>query len=69
MDERGKFKEDLVNDVLGMLNLYEAAHLHLPREGILDEAIAFTTSHLESTATKVNPLLAEQIAHALNRPI
>ncbi|GLT63809.1 hypothetical protein SLA2020_363430 [Shorea laevis] len=69
MDERGKFKEELVNDVLGMLNLYEAAHLRLHGEDILDEAIAFTTSHLESMATKVSPLLAEQIAHALNRPI
>ncbi|GKU94691.1 hypothetical protein SLEP1_g8145 [Rubroshorea leprosula] len=69
MDERGKFKEDLVNDVLGMLNLYEAGHFRLHGEDILDEAIAFTTSHLESMATKVSPLLAEQIVHALNRPI
>ncbi|GKV15766.1 hypothetical protein SLEP1_g26518 [Rubroshorea leprosula] len=69
MDVKGKFKEDLVNDVLGMLNLYEAAHLRLRGEDILDEALAFTTSCLESMATKVSPLLAEQIAHALNRPI
>ncbi|GKV35346.1 hypothetical protein SLEP1_g43627 [Rubroshorea leprosula] len=69
MDEKGKFKEDVINDVLGMLNLYEAAHLRLHGEDILDEALAFTTSHLESMATKVSPLLAEQIAHALNRPI
>ncbi|GLT27060.1 hypothetical protein SLA2020_020880 [Shorea laevis] len=69
MDEKGKFKEDLINDVLGMLNLYEAAHLHLHGEDILEEAIAFTTSHLESMATKVCPLLAEQISHALIRPL
>ena len=53
-----------------MLNLYEAAHLALPGEDILDEAIAFTTSHLESMETKViNPLHAEQIARSLDRPI
>ncbi|GLT57201.1 hypothetical protein SLA2020_301890 [Shorea laevis] len=69
MDEEGNFKEDLVNDVLGMLNLYEAAHLCVHGEEISDEAIAFTTSHLELMATKLSPLLAEQIAHALNRPI
>ncbi|GLT97891.1 hypothetical protein SLE2022_154340 [Rubroshorea leprosula] len=69
MDEKGKFKEDVITDVLGMLNLYEAAHLRLHGEDILDEALAFTTSHLESMATKVSPLLTEQIAHALNRPI
>ncbi|GLT50322.1 hypothetical protein SLA2020_238140 [Shorea laevis] len=68
-DEKGNFKEDLVNDVLGMLNLYEAAHLRVCGEDILDEAIAFTTSHLKLMATKVSPLLAKQIAHALNRPI
>ncbi|GLT97888.1 hypothetical protein SLE2022_154320 [Rubroshorea leprosula] len=54
MDEKGKFKEDVVNDVLGMLNLYEAAHLCLHGEDILDEALAFTTSHLESMATKID---------------
>ncbi|GKV02271.1 hypothetical protein SLEP1_g14728 [Rubroshorea leprosula] len=69
MDEKGKFKEDLVNDVLGMLNLYEAAHLQFHGEDILEEAIAFTTSRLESMATKLSPLLAEQIAHALIHPI
>ncbi|GLT69693.1 hypothetical protein SLA2020_418240 [Shorea laevis] len=69
MDEEGNFKEDLANDVLGMLNLYEAAHLRGCGEDILDEAIAFTTSHLELMATKVSPLLAEQISHALNRSI
>ncbi|GKV02275.1 hypothetical protein SLEP1_g14732 [Rubroshorea leprosula] len=69
IDEKGKFKEDLINDVPGMLNLYEAAHLRLHGEDILEEAIAFTISHLESMATKVSPLLQEQISHALIRPI
>ncbi|GLT49357.1 hypothetical protein SLA2020_229200 [Shorea laevis] len=68
-NENGKFKADLVNDVPGMLNLYEAAHLALPGEDILGEAIAFTTSNLESISTQVNAQLAEQISHALNRPM
>ncbi|GLU07978.1 hypothetical protein SLE2022_249140 [Rubroshorea leprosula] len=70
MNENGKFKaHDLVNDVPGMLSLYEAAHLALPDEDILDEAIAFTTSSLESISTQVSTQLAEQISRALNRPI
>ncbi|KAL6315659.1 hypothetical protein AAG906_004831 [Vitis piasezkii] len=33
-------------DVRGMLGLYEAAHLRVNGEDILDEALAFTTTHL-----------------------
>ncbi|KAJ0102377.1 hypothetical protein Patl1_05058 [Pistacia atlantica] len=68
-DERGKFKESLINDVSGMLSLYEAAHLGIRGEDVLDEAIAFTKAHLESMVTRVSSELAEQITHALNRPI
>ncbi|KAK3199554.1 hypothetical protein Dsin_022969 [Dipteronia sinensis] len=71
-DQAVKFKESLINDVAGMLCLYEAAHLGILGEDVLDEALAFTTSHLESMASdrnQVSPQLAEQITHALNRPI
>ncbi|KDO74415.1 hypothetical protein CISIN_1g0436492mg, partial [Citrus sinensis] len=68
-DDRGKFKVSLINDVTGMLNLYEAAHLRIRGEDILDEALAFTTSHLESMVTQVSPQLSDEILHALNRPI
>ncbi|KAJ0044673.1 hypothetical protein Pint_04332 [Pistacia integerrima] len=68
-DERGKFKESLINDVSGMLSLYEAAHLGVRGEDVLDEAIAFTKAHLESMVTQVSAELAEQITRALNRPI
>ncbi|XP_031284201.1 alpha-copaene synthase-like [Pistacia vera] len=68
-DERGKFKESLINDVSGMLSLYEAAHIGIRGEDVLDEAIAFTKAHLESMVTQVSAELAEQITRALNRPI
>ncbi|KAK0599131.1 hypothetical protein LWI29_002648 [Acer saccharum] len=69
--QAGKFKESLIDDVAGMLCLYEAAHLGIRGEYVLDEALAFTTSHLESVVAhdQVSPRLAEQITHALNRPI
>ncbi|KAI9187474.1 hypothetical protein LWI28_028593 [Acer negundo] len=70
-DQAGKFKESLIDDVAGMLCLYEAAHLGIRGEDVLDEALDFTTSHLESVVAhdQVSPRLAEQITHALNRPI
>ena len=53
-----------------MLSLYEATHLRVHEENILDEALAFTTSHLESIAThQIRSPLAEQVKHALVQPI
>ncbi|XP_022716982.1 (-)-germacrene D synthase-like isoform X2 [Durio zibethinus] len=69
-DSEGKLKESLINDVQGMLSLYEATHLRVHGEDILDEALAFTTTHLETMATScLNSSLAAQISHALKQPI
>ncbi|TXG46287.1 hypothetical protein EZV62_028215 [Acer yangbiense] len=71
-DSNGNFKESLVTDIKGMLSLYEATHLRVHGEDILEEALAFTTSHLESMAASQlinSPPLAEQVNGALNRPI
>ncbi|KAL5736121.1 hypothetical protein ACOSQ2_030909 [Xanthoceras sorbifolium] len=68
-DDQGKLKEYLLDDVHGMLCLYEAAHLGIRGEDALDEDLAFTASHLESMVPHVTPQLAEQIIRSLNRPI
>ncbi|KAL6311283.1 hypothetical protein AAG906_013254 [Vitis piasezkii] len=68
-DEKGDFKKALVSDVRGMLGLYEAAHLRVNGEDILDEALAFTTTHLRSMVEHLEYPLAEQVAHALKQPI
>ncbi|KAL6316177.1 hypothetical protein AAG906_016007 [Vitis piasezkii] len=68
-DERGRFKEALISDVRGMLGLYEAAHLRVHGEDILAKALAFTTTHLKAMVESLGYHLAEQVAHALNRPI
>ncbi|XP_052290168.1 terpene synthase 1-like isoform X2 [Citrus sinensis] len=70
-DDEGKFKASLVKDVQGILSLYEAGHLAIRGEDILDEAIAFTRTHLKSMASDdVCPNnLAEQINHALDCPL
>lgn len=70
-DDDGKFKASLMNDVQGMLNLYEAAHLAIHGEDILDEAIVFTTTHLKSILSNchVNSTFAKQIRHSLRVPL
>ncbi|KAJ0099813.1 hypothetical protein Patl1_20694 [Pistacia atlantica] len=50
-DCEGKSKSSLNDDIQGLLNLYEAAYLGIHGEDLLDEAIAFTTVHLNSAVS------------------
>ncbi|XP_044496681.1 (-)-germacrene D synthase-like [Mangifera indica] len=69
-DNNGSFKASLTEDVRGMFSFYEASHLRIHGETILDEALAFTTNQLESwVATQPSSHLAGQIKHALTRPL
>ena len=54
-----------------MLSLYEAAHFLVHGEPILDEALAFTTAQLKSSATSsdLSSFLAAQVEHALKQTI
>ncbi|XP_040988312.1 (-)-germacrene D synthase-like [Juglans microcarpa x Juglans regia] len=65
-DIKGNFKGSLCNDVKGILSLYEATHLRVKGEDILDEALVFTTTHLDQS---VCGPLAAQVTHALKQPI
>ncbi|XP_048328538.2 valencene synthase-like [Ziziphus jujuba] len=65
----GEFKASLTVDIPAMLSLYEAAHLRMHGEEILDEALAFTTTHLQSEMGNMNPDLVEKVTFALNRSI
>ncbi|XP_057414842.1 (-)-germacrene D synthase-like [Lotus japonicus] len=67
-NEQGNFSETLVGDVEGMLSLYEASHLRIHGEEILDDALAFTASNLEFITTKLSPSLATKVNHSLKRP-
>lgn len=71
-DSEGKFKESIANDIQGMLSLYQATHLRVHGEDILDEALIFTTTHLKSQASNesiISSRLSDQIKHALKNPI
>ncbi|XP_049386939.1 sesquiterpene synthase 14b-like [Solanum stenotomum] len=65
----GKFKETLTKDVPGLLSLYEAAHLRVHGEEILEEALTFTITHLKSMGPKLDNSLKAQVSEALIQPI
>lgn len=68
-DEEGNFSEKLIVDVKGMLSLYEAAHLRTHGEDILDEAIHFTSTHLELISTQLSPSICANVNNSLKRPL
>ncbi|PHT45436.1 hypothetical protein CQW23_14594 [Capsicum baccatum] len=70
LDHDGKFKEKLTNDVQGLSSLHEAVHLRVHEEEILEEALSFTTTHLESMLSNSNDdSLKVQITETLTQPI
>ncbi|KAK9155479.1 hypothetical protein Sjap_002959 [Stephania japonica] len=71
-DENGTFKSSLVGGIKGLLSLYEAAHLSVHGEVILDDALSFTTTCLtRSTENLSSPIshLQRQVQHALEQPL
>nr|GMD55710.1 (-)-germacrene D synthase-like [Ipomoea batatas] len=70
-NSNGKFKESLINmyNVEAMLSLYEASHLRVHGEQILEEALTFTTFHLESMLPNMTNPLRSQVSEALKQPI
>lgn len=54
----------------GLLSLYEASHLSVHREDVLDQALSFSLTHLESIdEEQLSPPLAMQVRHALKQTI
>ncbi|XP_054813905.1 (-)-germacrene D synthase-like isoform X1 [Prosopis cineraria] len=70
-DEQGNFSERIRNDVEGMLNLYEAAHLSIHGEDTLDEAITFTSTQLQAISNTVEPntFVGEQVHNSLRQSL
>ncbi|GAB2252434.1 hypothetical protein Droror1_Dr00005281 [Drosera rotundifolia] len=82
LDNDGKFKQTLVSDLKGIISLYEAAHVRIRGERILDEALIFTTQHLKHLTAAANnpdldrdnsnlhqPRLMKQVELALEYPM
>ncbi|CAJ2655848.1 unnamed protein product [Trifolium pratense] len=67
------FDEKLSKDVRGIWSLYEAAQLRIHGEVILDEALDFTYTHLNSLIITndqlISPFLGTQIRRCLKTPL
>ncbi|KAA8524552.1 hypothetical protein F0562_010975 [Nyssa sinensis] len=68
-DQNGHFLACLHNDVKGLLSLYEASYLAFGGENLLDDAKAFTTTHLKNIKGNIDTSLAEQVNHAIELPL
>ncbi|XP_048132495.1 (-)-germacrene D synthase-like [Rhodamnia argentea] len=69
-DGEGKFREMLVADARGLLSLYEACYLRCHGDAILEEALHFAMTCLESIdERKVSTSLAKQVKRALKQPL
>ncbi|KAL0399290.1 UNVERIFIED_CONTAM: Beta-caryophyllene synthase [Sesamum radiatum] len=69
IDGEGNFKESLTKDVEGMLELYEAAHFGVDGEDVLDRALHFSSSHLQSLAPNMTGSRSALVNEALKFPI
>ncbi|XP_057792628.1 bicyclo-germacrene synthase-like [Salvia miltiorrhiza] len=68
-DSEGNYTASLENNVEGLLNLYEAAHLGTHGEEILDRAIEFCSSHLHASLHKITSAsLSKLVKEALKTP-
>ena len=68
-DDTGSFDINLSNDTRGLLSLYNAAHMAVPGEMVLDDAITFTRRHLEAAKGKLRSPIEEQVSRSLEIPL
>ncbi|XP_062106180.1 probable terpene synthase 9 [Humulus lupulus] len=66
----GRFLDSLSSNVHGILSLYEASHLGMPEENVLEEAKSFTTKMLKYfSAGKMDSFLSKQVEQSLEVPL
>ncbi|MBA0649915.1 hypothetical protein Goklo_017424, partial [Gossypium klotzschianum] len=70
-DEMGNFKSSICEDCKGLLNLYEASHLSMGGEGILDIARDFAAKQLQQylKQKKLDEYVRMLVEHALELPL
>ncbi|CAN1790258.1 Alpha-thujene synthase TPS3, chloroplastic [Linum perenne] len=67
-DGNGKFKQEIVKDTNGLLELYEASYLAVNGEDIMDEAKAFAIHNLTTDNGSTTSTLGKRVKRALQLP-
>ncbi|KAF5728990.1 (3S 6E)-nerolidol synthase 1-like isoform X1 [Tripterygium wilfordii] len=67
-DNTGKFKENLGEDISGLMALYEASHLCLEGESVLQEAADYSAQLLHTCVTNLAHNQATMVEHTLSHP-
>ncbi|KAL0300332.1 UNVERIFIED_CONTAM: Gamma-cadinene synthase [Sesamum calycinum] len=68
-DEDGEFEKTLTSDAKGLLSFYEAANVRIHGEDVLEDAVAFTSHHLNRMVQELEPPLQCQVKRALEQPV
>ena len=68
-DKNQNLNSYLLEDVVGMLNLYEASYHSFEDESILDDARDITTKYLKESLEKIDGSVFSLISHALEQPL
>ncbi|XP_074269868.1 putative sesquiterpene synthase [Silene latifolia] len=63
------FQDNISNDIEGILSMYEACHVAIHEDDILQEALELTTTLLRSLVDQLKSPMADQIEHALHQPL
>lgn len=65
----GRFMDSLSRDVGGLLSLYEATHLGMHGENILEEARDFSMKNLDSLMKILDNYSAKKVKQSLEMPL
>ncbi|XP_021987716.1 (3S,6E)-nerolidol synthase 1 [Helianthus annuus] len=68
MGKNGKFIENLKYDIRGLTELYEASHLSIEGEDVLEEAAKFSSHMLQNTLSSLDDKEARRVKYTLENP-
>ncbi|KAI3687967.1 hypothetical protein L1987_81672 [Smallanthus sonchifolius] len=68
-DNTQNLKPHSLEDMVGMLNLYEASYHSFEDESILDNVREFTTKYLKENQDKMDESISSLVSHALELPL
>ncbi|KAI3687971.1 hypothetical protein L1987_81676 [Smallanthus sonchifolius] len=68
-DNTQNLKPNSLEDMVGMLNLYEASYHSFEDESILDDARDFTAKYLKENQDKMDEHISSLVSHALELPL